>query len=653
MNMNVSQKLIKSHLLTGEMTLGEEISIHIDQTLTQDATGTLVMLELEAMGLDRIQTDVSVQYVDHNLIQTDFKNPDDHIFLQSACKRFGVWFSRPGNGVSHPVHMQRFGVPGKTLLGSDSHTPAAGSLGMLAIGAGGLDVAMAMAGQPFYLKMPKIWGVKLTGKLPDWVSAKDVILEMLRRHDVDGGLGCIIEYYGPGLDSLSAMDRHVIANMGTELGATSTVFPSDEEVYRFMQEQDRSQDWSEILADPDAKYDRYEEIDLSTLVPLIAKPSSPGKVVPVEEVAGAPIYQSYIGSSANPGYRDFAVAAEMVKGQRVSENVSLDINPTSRQLLEELAAEGELNHLIHAGARLHQAGCNGCIGMGQAPASGRISLRTVPRNFPGRSGTKEDQVYLCSPETAAASALTGVITDPRMLNMPYPKVKLPAKRIINQEMLMPPIEKSQARSVELVKGPNIASLPELGVFPDKLELPILLKVGDDISTDEIMPAGARILPYRSNIPRISDFVYEMVDPTYAMRAIEQKLKSGHAIIGGENYGQGSSREHAALAPRYLGLQLVIAKSFARIHRKNLINYGILPLTLDDPTTYDKLQNGDVMVLALIRKQFAENDKLEVHVPKKDLAFTASHNLTPHMIEVLLSGGLTNWVRVSQVEKSGA
>lgn len=653
MNMNVSQKLIKSHLLTGEMTLGEEISIHIDQTLTQDATGTLVMLELEAMGLDRVQTDVSVQYVDHNLIQTDFKNPDDHIFLQSACKRFGVWFSRPGNGVSHPVHMQRFGVPGKTLLGSDSHTPAAGSLGMLAIGAGGLDVAMAMAGQPFYLKMPKIWGVKLTGKLPDWVSAKDVILEMLRRHDVDGGLGCIIEYYGPGLDSLSAMDRHVIANMGTELGATSTVFPSDEEVYRFMQEQDRSQDWSEILADPDAKYDRYEEIDLSTLVPLIAKPSSPGKVVPVEEVAGAPIYQSYIGSSANPGYRDFAVAAEMVKGQRVSENVSLDINPTSRQLLEELAAEGELNHLIHAGARLHQAGCNGCIGMGQAPASGRISLRTVPRNFPGRSGTKEDQVYLCSPETAAASALTGVITDPRTLNMPYPKVKLPAKRIINQEMLMPPIEKSQARSVELVKGPNIASLPELGVFPDKLELPILLKVGDDISTDEIMPAGARILPYRSNIPRISDFVYEMVDPTYAMRAIEQKLKSGHAIIGGENYGQGSSREHAALAPRYLGLQLVIAKSFARIHRKNLINYGILPLTLDDPTTYDKLQNGDVMVLALIRKQFAENDKLEVHVPKKDLAFTASHNLTPHMIEVLLSGGLTNWVRVSQVEKSGA
>jgi aconitate hydratase len=647
MEMNVSQKLLQNHLVSGEMTHGAEISIHIDQTLTQDATGTLVMLELEAMGLDRIKTEVSVQYVDHNLIQTDFKNPDDHLFLQSACKRFGIWYSRPGNGVSHPVHMQRFGVPGKTLLGSDSHTPAAGSLGMLAIGAGGLDVAMAMAGQPFYLKMPKIWGVKLTGKLPDWVSAKDVILELLRRHDVDGGVGCIIEYYGPGLDSLSAMDRHVIANMGTELGATSTVFPSDDEVYRFLQEQDRGQDWSELVADPNSTYDRHEEIDLSTVVPLIAKPSSPGKVVPVEEVAGASIYQSYIGSSANPGYRDFAIVAEMVKGQQVAESVSLDINPTSRQLLEELMQEGELNHLIHAGARLHQAGCNGCIGMGQAPASGRISLRTVPRNFPGRSGTKEDQVYLCSPETAAASALTGVITDPRTLNMPYPKIKTPVKRIINQDMLMPPLEETQARSTKLVKGPNIASLPALDIFPDKLEIPSLLKGGDDISPDEIMPAGARILPYRSNIPRISDFVYEMVDPTYATRAIEQKLESGHAILGGENYGQGSSREHAALAPRFLGLQLVIAKSFARIHRKNLINYGILPLTFDDPSDYDKLQMGDVLVLALIRKQFAENDKLEVHVPKKDLVFTADHKLTPHMIEVLLSGGLTNWVQVSQ------
>ena len=644
MRMNISQKLIKKHLVSGEMTPGHEIGIHIDQTLTQDATGTLVMLELEAMGLERVKTEVSVQYVDHNLIQTDFKNPDDHLFLGSACQRFGVWFSRPGNGVSHPVHMQRFGVPGKTLLGSDSHTPAAGSLGMLAIGAGGLDVAMAMAGQPFYLKMPKIWGVKLTGQLPDWVSAKDVILEMLRRHDVDGGLGCVIEYYGPGLESLTAMDRHVIANMGTELGATSTVFPSDEAVHQFMREQDRGPDWSELVADPDAEYDRYEEIDLSSLEPLIAKPSSPGAVVPVKEVAGASIYQSYIGSSANPGYRDFAVAAEMVKEQRVADGVSFDVNPTSRQLLEELMREGELNYLIHAGARLHQAGCNGCIGMGQAPASGRISLRTVPRNFPGRSGTKEDAVYLCSPETATASALTGVITDPRTLDMVYPKVKLPAKRIINREMLFAPLPEAKARKVKLVKGPNIASLPELDPLPEKLELPILLKVGDDISTDEIMPAGARVLPYRSNIPRISEFVYEIVDPTYTGRALASKAQGGHAILGGENYGQGSSREHAALAPRYLGLRLVIAKGFARIHRKNLINYGILPLVFDDPSAYDRLESMDLIVISDLRKQIAEKEKVEVRIPKKDLTFTASHNLTPHMREVLLSGGLTNWVQ---------
>ena len=585
--------------------------------------------------------------MDHNLIQTDFKNPDDHLFLGSACQRFGVWFSRPGNGVSHPVHMQRFGVPGKTLLGSDSHTPAAGSLGMLAIGAGGLDVAMAMAGQPFYLKMPKIWGIKLTGQLPDWVSAKDVILEMLRRHDVDGGLGCIIEYYGPGLESLTAMDRHVIANMGTELGATSTVFPSDEAVRQFMREQDRGPEWGELVADPDAEYDRDEEIDLSSLEPLIAKPSSPGAVVPVKEVAGASIYQSYIGSSANPGYRDFAIAAEMVKERRVADGVSFDVNPTSRQLLEELMQAGELNYLVHAGARLHQAGCNGCIGMGQAPASGRISLRTVPRNFPGRSGTKEDAVYLCSPETAAASALTGVITDPRTLDMAYPKVKLPAKRIINQEMLVAPLPAAEARKVKLVKGPNIASLPILDPLPDKLELPILLKVSDDISTDEIMPAGTRVLPYRSNIPKISEFVYEIVDPTYTQRALDSKTQGGHAILGGANYGQGSSREHAALAPRYLGLRLVIAKGFARIHRKNLINYGILPLVFDDVSVYDNLESGDVIVISDLRKQIAENEKIEVRVPQKDLTFTASHNLTPHMREVLLSGGLTNWVRGKQ------
>ncbi|HET7675479.1 MAG TPA: aconitate hydratase, partial [Gammaproteobacteria bacterium] len=407
MGMNVAQKLIASHLVEGEMQPGTEIGIRIDQTLTQDATGTLVMLEFEAMQIGRVKTEVSAQYIDHNLLQTDFRNPDDHLFLRSACKKFGVWYSRPGNGVSHPTHQQRFGIPGKTLLGADSHTPAAGGIGMLAIGAGGLEVAMAMAGEPFYTKMPKIMGVKLTGELPDWVSAKDVILEMLRRHGVDGGVGKIIEYYGPGLAHLSAMDRHVIANMGAELGATTTVFPSDAMVRRFLKSEARENDWVELVADADADYDEHDAIDMSQLEPLIAKPSSPGNVVPVSEIAGAEIYQSYIGSSANPGLRDLAIAALIVDGRQVHDRVSFDINPTSRQILENIANMGLLQKLIHSGARIHQAGCNGCIGMGQAPATDRISLRTVPRNFPGRSGTKEDKVYLCSPETAAASALIG------------------------------------------------------------------------------------------------------------------------------------------------------------------------------------------------------------------------------------------------------
>jgi predicted aconitate hydratase len=629
------------------MIPGEMIGIRIDQTLTQDATGTLVMLELEAMGLRRARTEVSVQYVDHNLIQTDHKNADDHLFLQSACERFGIWYSRPGNGVSHPVHMQYFGKPGKTLLGSDSHTPAAGSLGILAIGAGGLDVAMAIGGQPFYLTMPKIWGVKLTGKLPDWVSAKDIILEMLRRHTVKGGLGQIIEYYGPGLKELSAMDRHVIANMGAELGATSTVFPSDGAVRDFLREQGRGEDWVELLADPDADYDRHDEIDLSTLEPLIAKPSSPDAVVLVRELAGMPIYQAYIGSSANPGYRDFAIVAETVKERRVPGNVSLDINPTSRQLLEELIAEGEIGHLIHAGARLHQAGCNGCIGMGQAPASGKVSLRTVPRNFPGRSGTLDDQVYLCSPETAAASALTGVITDPRDLGIPYPKLKIPKQRILNRDLLIAPLPEEQALRVELIKGPNIHMLPPMDMLPDRLEMPILLKVGDNISTDEIMPAGARVLPYRSNIPKISEFVFENIDPTYDRRALERTPPGPHAIIAGDNYGQGSSREHAAIAPRYLGLRMVIAKSFARIHRMNLVNFGILPVIFSNPALYDSLEVNDVVVMENARAQLeaSVNDHtLILKIPKKKLTLTVTHNLFPRMIEVILAGGLTNWTR---------
>jgi aconitate hydratase len=654
MGLNVSQKLINNHLVEGEMTPGEEIGIRIDQTLTQDATGTLVMLELEAMNLDRVKTEISVQYVDHNLIQVDYKNPDDHIFLESACKRFGLWYSRPGNGVSHPLHMQRFGIPGKTMIGSDSHTPAAGSLGMLAIGAGGIDVAMAMAGEPFFFKTPEIWGIKLVGELPDWVSAKDIILEMLRRHDVDGGLGYILEYYGPGLQSLNAMDRHVIANMGTELGATTTVFPSDDEVQRFLEGQKRSQEWSELAPDEDAEYDRYEEIDLSQLVPLIALPSSPGNVVPVSEVAGEDIYQAYIGSSANPGYRDIAIASAMVKGRQVADGVSFDINPTSRQLLEEFIHTGLLSHLIHAGARLHQAGCNGCIGMGQAPATGRNSLRTVPRNFPGRSGTKEDNVFLCSPETAAASALKGVITDPRSLDFPYPTVAYPEERIVNTEMLLPPLPDEEAAQVGLVKGPNISSLPQLDHLPNRLELPILLKVGDDISTDEILPAGARILPYRSNIPKISQFTFEMVDETYVERADQQRAESGHAILGGENYGQGSSREHAALAPRYLGLRMVIAKSFARIHQQNLVNFGVLPVTLQDQDIYDQLEQGDRLILSDIRNQISgpECCDLDIHVANKDMAFTVVHDLSSREIEVLLAGGLTNWLREHRQQKEG-
>jgi aconitate hydratase len=518
---------------------------------------------------------------------------------------------------------------------------------MLAIGAGGLDVAMAIAGHPFYLTMPKIWGVKLSGELPDWVSAKDVILEMLRRHTVKGGVGHIIEYYGPGLRGLSAMDRHVIANMGAELGATSTVFPSDDVVREFLQEQERGPDWMELVADTDAEYDRYDEIDLSTLEPLIAKPSSPDAVVPVRELAGMPIYQAYIGSSANPGYRDFAVAAQIAKGRRAASGVSFDINPTSRQLLEELIEAGEMTHLIHAGARLHQAGCNGCIGMGQAPASGKVSLRTVPRNFPGRSGTKEDQVYLCSPETAAASALTGVITDPRQLGIPYPKVKLPKRHILNKEMLISPLPVDEAAKVELVKGPNIHTLPPFDMLPDRLELPVLLKVGDNISTDEIMPAGARVLPYRSNIPKISEFVFEIVDPTYAKRALAHMPPGPHAIIGGENYGQGSSREHAAIAPRYLGLRMVIAKSFARIHRMNLVNFGILPVIFSDPAVYDRLELNDVILMENVRSQLAGsvNDRtLILSIPKKKLTFNVTHNLFPRMIEVILAGGLTNWIR---------
>ncbi len=638
---NVSRRIIEAHLVEGRMEPGSEIGIRIDQTLTQDATGTLVMLELEAMGVGRVRTEVSAQYVDHNMIQEDHKNPDDHLFLESACKRFGVWYSRPGNGVSHPVHMERFGIPGKTLVGSDSHTPAAGSLGMLAMGAGGLEVALAMVGEPLYLNMPEIWGVRLTGELPPWVSAKDVILEMLRRHGVDGGRGRIIEYHGPGLGALSAMDRHVIANMGTELGATTTVFPADDAVRRFLRQQGREDDFVELLPDEGATYDVEEEIDLSGLEPLIARPSSPGNVVPVREEAGKEIYQSYIGSSANPGLRDFEVPAMIVKGRQVDPSVSFDVNPTSRQILENLAVRSHLATLVRAGARIHQAGCNGCIGMGQAPATGRISLRTVPRNFPGRSGTKEDQVYLCSPETAAASALTGRITDPRDLEeemgISWPVWEEPEDVLVNDEMLLSP--EDNPMPPELVKGPNIQSLPELVPIADTLDGPVLIKVGDDVSTDEILPAGTRVLPFRSNIPRISEFTFWQVDEGYSGRALEHQ-EGGHFIVGGSNYGQGSSREHAALAPRWLGVRAVLAKSFARIHWQNLVNFGVLPLTFVDGEGYDGIEPDDELVLEGVRDALENGDgRIRVRNRTKGADFEVEHALSARQVDMILQGSI--------------
>ncbi|MDY0407006.1 aconitate hydratase [Virgibacillus sp. 179-BFC.A HS] len=647
MALNAAQKLIKDHLVSGEMVPGEEIGLKIDQTLTQDATGTLVMLELEAMELERAKTEVSAQYVDHNLIQEDYKNPDDHLFLESATRRFGLYFSRPGNGVSHPVHMQRLAKPGKTLLGSDSHTCANGCMGMLAMGAGGIDVAMAIAGEPFYVKMPKIWGVKLTGELPDWVSAKDVILEMLRRHDVKGGVGKIIEYYGPGVEKLSAMDRHVIANMGAELGATGTVFPSDNEIKRFLKSQGREDDWTELKADDGATYDIDEELNLSELVPLIAKPSSPGNVVPVKDLAGTPIYQSYIGSSANPGYRDFAVAAEIVKDKHIAPGVSLDINPTSRQLLTDLVKEMHIASLVQSGARLHQAGCNGCIGMGQAPATGRNSLRTTPRNFPGRSGTKEDSVFLCSPETAAASALKGEITDPSTLEMSYPKVREPKHPTVDENLLEKPLPYEEAKHVTLEKGPNIASIPKMDEMPDELEVPVLLKMGDNISTDEILAGGARVLPYRSNLPEISKFSFEIVDDTYYDRAQQVVNKGGHAIVAGFNYGQGSSREHAALAPRYLGLRLALVKDFARIHWQNLVNFGVLPVTFVNEADYDLIEQGAILQVSGLRDKIMQGNQFELQVKGSKHHITVAHALSERQKEIMLKGGIINWVKSRQ------
>lgn len=645
--LNVTQKLIDLHLIEGKIEPGSEIGLKIDQALLQDATGTLVQLELEAMDLDRAQTEVAVQYVDHNLLQTDFKNADDHRFLKSAAQRFGLWFSRPGNGVSHPVHMERFGKPGKTMVGSDSHTCAAGSLGMLAIGTGGLDVAAAIAGKPYYVKMPEVMGVKLTGKLPDWVSAKDIILEMLRRHDVKGGVGKIIEYYGDGLKELSAMDRHVIANMGAELGATTTVFPSDEETKKFLKSQEREEDWSEIKADEGCEYQYHEEIILDDLVPLIALPTSPGNVVPVTEVEGKPISQVVIGSSANPGLRDFWIAGKIVEDKSVSPEVSFDINPTSRQVMQNMIENKTFANLITAGARYHQSGCMGCIGMGQAPASGTISLRTMPRNFPDRSGTKDDQVHLCSPETAAASALTGKITDPRSLekvyNMSYPKFEYPTYEIVNRDMLISPVDDNT--SVELVKGKNIKSLPEIPPLENKYEVPILLKMGDNISTDEILKAGAEVLPFRSNLPEISKYSFDVIDETFYDRALDAKENhGGHVVVASENYAQGSSREHAALAPKYLGQIAVIAKSYARIAWQNMVNFGILPLEFDNFSDYGKIEQGDKILLDNMTNQIRQSEKIEIKLIKtsgEEKSIHVKHSLSERQVQILLKGGIIN------------
>ncbi|MBW1851517.1 MAG: aconitate hydratase [Deltaproteobacteria bacterium] len=618
---NLTYKILEAHLVEGNLEPGEEIAIKVDHTLLQDATGTVAMLEFEALGLDSVRVELAAQYVDHNILQADSKNADDHRYLQTACARYGIQFSPPGSGISHQVHMERFGVPGETLLGADSHTPGAAGVSMLGIGAGGLDIAMAMAGRPYYLTCPKVLGVKLTGELPDWVSAKDVILEMLRRYDVKGCVGKVVEYFGPGVKSLSASDRKTIGNMGTELGATSTIFPSDENTRAYLEAQGRGAVWSEFSADEGAVYDEYDEMNLSSLEPLIACPSSPGNVVTVREIAGLKVDQVIIGSSANSCFRDLMVAGRIVEGRRRHPDTSFHINPGSQQVLENIGEHGGILSLLTAGARIHESGCLGCIGMGQAPGTGQISLRTFPRNFPGRSGTKDDKVYLCSPETAAAAALKGVITDPRDLSdeINYPRVKDPEKYLINNASIIRPSNDFQ--KTEVLRGPNIKPLPEMEPLPETFEAEVVIKVGDNITTDTIMPAGSKILPLRSNIAAISEFVFYQIEPGFHAAC---KDKGKVAVIGGENYGQGSSREHAALAPRYLGVRVKIAKSFARIHKANLCNFGIIPLVFQKPEDYDRFDKGSKVVIPNLRRLIEEGEK-EIPVEVDDNTVLTSRN----------------------------
>ena len=640
MGYTVAEKILKEHLVEGEFKKGSEIGIRIDQTLTQDATGTMAYIEFEAMGIPRVRTEKSVAYIDHNTLQSGFENADDHRFIGSVAKKRGISFSRPGNGICHQVHLERFGIPGKTLIGSDSHTPTGGGLGMIAIGAGGLDVAVAMGGGTYYITYPKIVKVELKGKLSPWVSAKDVILEVLRRMSVKGGVGKIIEYCGDGVKTLSVPERATITNMGAELGATTSVFPSDERTLEFLRAQKREEVYKEISADPDAEYDEELVIELDKLEPLVACPHSPDNVKTVKELEGMKIDQVCIGSCTNSSLLDMMKVAYILRGKTVHPDVSLSIAPGSKQVLNMLSRGGELSDMIDAGARLLESACGPCIGMGQSPNSKGISLRTFNRNFPGRSGTKDAQIYLLSPETAAISAITGVLTDPRSLGE-MPQFELPATFIINDNMIALPASKEEADKVEVLKGPNIKSYPETSPLPESLHITCSLKVGDNITTDHIMPAGSKILPLRSNIPEISKYCFSVVDEKFPERALSLGTS---AIIGGSNYGQGSSREHAALAPLYLGIKTVIVKSFARIHKANLVNAGILPLTFANEADYDKISAGDELCLDNLREAVKSSNTVTLKDKTSGIEAILNIELSEREREVILEGGLLDYTR---------
>jgi len=640
MPLNLTQKLIKAHLLKGDMTPGADIALRIDQTLTQDATGTMAYLEFEAMGVSRVKTERSVAYIDHNTLQSGFENADDHRFIRSCARKHGIWFSRPGNGICHQVHLERFGIPGKTLIGSDSHTPTGGGIGMLAMGAGGLDVAVAMGGGAYHIPMPKVTLVRLTGQLQPWVSAKDVILEVLRRLTVKGGVGRVIEYGGPGIAGLSAPERATITNMGAELGATTSVFPSDEVTRAFLEAQGRADDWLELLPDEDAVYDSIVEIDLSALEPLAACPHMPDNVKPARALAGRKVDQVCIGSCTNSSLQDMLKVAAILKEKTVHPGVSLAIAPGSKQVLTMLAQNGALADMLAAGARILESACGPCIGMGQSPGSGAVSLRTFNRNFEGRSGTVDAQVYLVSPETAAAAALTGVFTDPRSLG-PAPAVTLPERFLIDDNMIEPPVPEAEMDAVAIEYGPNIKPFPRATPLPTDIAAKAVLKVGDNITTDHIMPAGAKILPYRSNIPYLSQFCFAQCDPNFAQTC---KQAGGGIVIGGANYGQGSSREHAALVPLYLGVKVVVTKSFARIHAANLVNAGILPLTFADTDDYARIETGDALALEGVRARLESGEVLVMKNATKGESYILRHELSPRQREILLAGGLLEYTR---------